>query len=63
MTGLASRLPRRARRRLRPWLPQAHPLVDVADWTVDWNRDRWSLAGVVLVIAWFWIGMELLSWL
>lgn len=63
MTGLAARLPLRARRWLRPWLPQAHPLVEFPDWSVDWPHDGWSLAGVVLVIAWFWIGWELLPWL
>lgn len=48
MTTLCARLPLRVRRFLP--LPQAVPLVELPDWTIDWPADRASLAGLVATI-------------
>lgn len=64
MTALCARLPVRLRRGLP--LPQAVPLVDLADWTLDWPADRVSLAGLLVTILGIYVlgvlGMEALRW-
>lgn len=36
--------------RRRPRRPQAVPMVELADWSIDWPAERVSLAGLVLTI-------------
>lgn len=63
MTALAARLPLRARRWLRHWLPQAHPLLEFPDWSIDWNRDRWGVLSIAVLFFLFMFGLELCPWL